>query len=31
MWWNIGPNPPIGYRSVTAQPNGYGDINLEFC
>ena len=22
VWWNIGPNPPIGYRSVTAQPNG---------
>jgi hypothetical protein len=29
--WNLGPNPPAGYRSVPAQPNGYWDINLEFC
>lgn len=29
--WNLGPNPPAGYRSVPAQPQGYWDINLEFC
>jgi hypothetical protein len=29
--WNLGPNPPAGYRSVPAQPQGFWDINLEFC
>ena len=29
--WNLGPNAPNGYRSVPAQPQGYWDINLEFC
>lgn len=31
VWWNLGPDPPNGYRSVPAEPQGYWDINLEFC
>jgi hypothetical protein len=30
-WWGLGPEAPAGYRVVPAQPNGYWDINLEFC
>jgi hypothetical protein len=31
VYWNLGPNPPAGFRSVPAQPQGYWDIGLEFC
>lgn len=36
VYWNLGPNPPAGARSVPAQtssgaPHGYWDITLEFC
>jgi hypothetical protein len=29
--WGAGPQAPAGYRVVPAQPNGYWDINFEFC
>ena len=31
--WNLGPDTTglPGYRAVPAQPQGYWDINLEFC
>ena len=31
--WNLGPDTSglPGYRAVPAQPQGYWDINLEFC
>ena len=31
VWWNPGPNPPVGYRSVPADGYGYWDIDFEFC
>jgi len=36
VYWNLGPNPPAGARSVPAQaPNGsqhgYWDVTLQFC
>lgn len=31
VWWNLGPNPPVGYRSVSADGLGYWDIEFEFC
>ncbi|HEY2501407.1 MAG TPA: hypothetical protein VGI68_08280 [Mycobacterium sp.] len=36
VYWNLGPNPPAGARSVPAYtssgaPHGYWDVTLEFC
>jgi hypothetical protein len=32
VWWdNTNQAPMAGYRKVPAQPQGYWDVNLEFC
>jgi hypothetical protein len=36
VYWNLGPNPPAGARSMPAYtsngaPHGYWDVTLESC